>query len=216
MSVMITARDMRKTVSFYCDKLGFELKESWPSAEDPQWANLVLNGQSVMAGSLPDPEQFGKDCQADPATIAHWRRVAEDLETNRPGIGVQIYVQVEDIDGYAAEIARRGLELQTEPVTHFYGVRELGLDDPDGYRLVFHTPVAMVTCQSCGMPLSDAVPGQMYCSYCTDEKGELRSYEQVFEGTVAGYFMSMRKMERREAEVAAREHLAKMPAWAGR
>ena len=89
-------------------------------------------------------------------------------------------------------------------------------DDPDGYRLVFYTPVAMESCQSCGMPLADAEPGQMYCDYCTDEKGTLRPYEQVFEGTVTGYFMGMQKMGRKDAEKAAKEHLGKMPAWVGR
>ena len=43
-----------------------------------------------------------------------------------------------------------------------------------------------------------------------------RQRVQVFEGTVAGYFMAMQKLERAEAEVAAKEHLAKMPAWVGR
>jgi hypothetical protein len=41
----------------------------------------------------------------------------------------------------------------------------------------------------------------------------LRPYEQVFEGTVTGFFMGMQKMERPAAEAAAKEHLAKMPAW---
>ena len=74
----------------------------------------------------------------------------------------------------------------------------------------------MESCQSCGMPLSDAEPGQMYCQYCTDEQGQLRTYETVLEGTIQGYFMGMQKMSREEAELAAREHLAKMPAWQGR
>jgi hypothetical protein len=56
----------------------------------------------------------------------------------------------------------------------------------------------------------------MYCQYCTDEKGALKPYEAVFEGTTQGYFMAMQKMPRPQAEKAAREHLAKMPAWKSR
>jgi hypothetical protein len=41
----------------------------------------------------------------------------------------------------------------------------------------------------------------------------LRPYEAILEGTIQGYFMGMQRMERAEAEVAAKEHLAKMPAW---
>ena len=56
----------------------------------------------------------------------------------------------------------------------------------------------------------------MYCEYCTDDKGTLKPYEAVLEGTTVGYFMAMQKLKRPEAETAARSHLSKMPAWAGR
>ena len=120
------------------------------------------------------------------------------------------------MDAYDGEIRSRGVEPLRAPQTQFYGLRDLLVRDPDGYLLVFCTPVAMSSCQSCGMPLTDAAPGQMYCAYCTDENGALRPYEDVFEGTVTGYFMGMQKMDRPAAEAAAREHLAKMPAWACR
>ena len=66
-------------------------------------------------------------------------------------------------------------------------------------------------CESCGMTIDDGT----YCEHCTDDKGALRSFEQVFEGTVTGYFMGMQQMPRDEAEQAAKEHLSKMPAWVG-
>ena len=71
-------------------------------------------------------------------------------------------------------------------------------------------------CQSCGKPLANVEPGMMYCEYCTDEKGQLRPYEQVLEGTTTGYFMAMQKMPRKDAEKAAKTHLATMPAWKNR
>jgi hypothetical protein len=42
----------------------------------------------------------------------------------------------------------------------------------------------------------------------------LRPYESVYEGTVTGFFMNMQKMPRKDAENAAKAHLAKQPAWA--
>ena len=51
------------------------------------------------------------------------------------------------------------------------------------------------------------------CDYCTDDEGKLQPYEAILEGTISGYFMGMQNMKRAEAEVAAKEHLAKMPAW---
>jgi hypothetical protein len=85
--------------------------------------------------------------------------------------------------------------------------------DPDGYRLMMYSYIQMSECQSCGMPLADAQPGDMYCDHCTDDAGNLRSYEQILEGTIQGYFMGMQGMERAAAEVAAKEHLGNMKAW---
>jgi uncharacterized glyoxalase superfamily protein PhnB len=215
MSVMLTSRDMKQSVRFYRDQLGFELKESWPDDKAPQWASLVLDGQSVMMGAAMDPAKVGEACHGDAEAGKYWRKAAEEFRANKPGVGIQVYLMVKDIDAYFGEIKERGVKVEGEPRTQFYGIRELRVDDPDGYRLVFFTPVSMSSCQSCSMPLKDAKPGQMYCGYCTDAAGKLLPYERVFEGTVSGYFMGMKKMPRPEAEKAAREHLAKMPAWSG-
>lgn len=216
MSVMLTCRDMAASAAFYRDTLGFEMKESWPDETAPMWANMVLHGQSVMIGAAMDPEKVGDYCKGDPQQEAYFRQSAIDFRDNRSGVGIQVYLMVPDVDAYHAELKDRGAAPRTEPISQFYGIRDFGIDDPDGYHLVFFTPIAMESCQSCGMPLAEAQPGQMYCRYCTDDKGVLRPYEQVFEGTVTGYFMGMQKMARTEAEKAAKEHLAKMPAWAGR
>lgn len=216
MSVHLNCSDMARSVRFYRDQCGFTMKESWPNDESPQWANMMLGKQSVMLGCSPEMEKMEQMCASDPATLTYFRRLTQELATNRRGVGLSIYLQVPDIDAHAATLRDRGVAFDGEPKTQFYGIRELGLDDPDGYRLIFYTPVTLATCQSCGMPLADAEPGQMYCGYCTDDSGRLRPYEQVFEGTVSGFFMAMQKMPRAQAEQAARAHLAQMPAWAHR
>lgn len=213
MSVMLTCADTAKSAAFYRDKLGFAMKESWPSEDDPQWCNMLLGGQSVMLGAAMEPNQVGQYCAGDAAAEAYWRKASSEFKENKPGVGIQVYLMVDDIDAYAAEVKGKGVELISEPKTQFYGIREIHLEDPSAYHLVFFTPVAMESCQSCGMPLADAAPGQMYCAYCTDDEGALKPYEQVFEGTVTGYFMGMQKMSRADAEKAASEHLKKLPAW---
>lgn len=214
MSVLITSRDMQATLRFYVEQCGFEMKESWPSDEAPQWANLVLGGQSVMVGEPAKPEMVERMCADDPVAKARWTGVIADWNANKPGVGLQVYVQVPDIDAFAARLRERGASVPGEPKSQFYGIRELPVTDPDGYQLMFFTPITMSSCQSCGMPLQDAQPGDMHCDHCTDESGHLRPYEHILEGTVTGYFMGMQKMERGPAEAAAREHLSKMPAWA--
>jgi len=216
MAFALTCKDMKASVSFYRDKLGFTMKESWPDAENPMWCNMVLDGQSVMLGAAMDPDQVGSMCGGDPVDTKIFTELARTFRQHKAGVGVSFYLGVEDVDAFDRAVRAKGLKPVREPKNQFYGIRDLLLDDPDGYRLVFYVPITMSSCQSCGMPLSDAKPGQMYCGYCTDEKGRLRPYEQVFEGTVSGYFMHMQKMARPEAEKAAKAHLAKMPAWVGR
>lgn len=212
MSVMLTCRDVKASAAFYRE-LGFHMKESWPSDDEPQWANMVLVGQSIMIGACCEPDKVDAMCGGNEKLAAYWRGMAEAFAKHPSGVGVQVYVEVEDVDAFHARVQSAGLEPATDPTTQFYGIRDFGVDDPDGYGLVFYTPVAMESCQSCGMPLADAEPGQMYCGYCTDEHGTLKPYEVVFEGTVQGYFMGMQKMPRDEAEKAAAEHLKQMPAW---
>jgi uncharacterized glyoxalase superfamily protein PhnB len=213
LAVHLTCKNAPAAIAFYRDKLGFTLKESWPSEDQPMWGNLVLDGQSVMVGAAADPEHVGEMCAGDEEAAKWHRGLAEEYGSHRAGVGVLTYVMVPDVDAYHAKLVERGVTCETSPKTQFYGIRDFGVKDPEGYRVVFYSPVTMESCQSCGMPLAEAEPGQMYCSYCTDDNGHLKPYDVVLEGTIQGYFMGMQKMPREQAEQAAREHLAKMPAW---
>ena len=207
MSIMLTAKDVLTSVAFYRDKLGFQLDECWPNEQEPMWASLSLNGQSIMVGCEATPES---DC-GGPEGAFYMENTAAFQKA--PGGGMMIYIQVEDVDAYHADVTARGAEPVAAPRDEFYGLRDFPMYDADGYRLYFFQPIKMQSCQSCGMPLTDAKPGEMYCGYCTTEDGKLKPYEEVLEGTIQGYFMGMQKMERGPAEAAAKEHLATMPAW---
>lgn len=216
MAVGFTVADMLKSLAFYRDRLGFELKECFPDERAPLWANLLLDGQSIMLGAARPAAELEKLCSGNPLAGKFWGARADEFAKHVHGAGVNLFVMVPDIDAYAAKIAAKGVVIALPPTTQFYGLRDSVVVDPDGFTLTFYTPVAMASCQSCGMPLTDAKPGQMYCGHCTDEKGALRPYEQVFEGTVSGFFMAHMKLPRPAAEHAAREHLAKLPAWMAR
>lgn len=216
LAVMLTVRDMKKAAAFFTETLGFTMREAWPTREAPMWANFVMAGQSVMLGALMPLEETEKMCAGDEGALAYMKTLHDEFQGNRPGVGAMIYIEVPDVDAYHAQTTAKGAQHTSKPKTQFYGQREFALQDPEGYRFMFYAPVKMEQCQSCGMPLADAKPGQMYCHYCTDEKGSLKPYETVFEGTVSGYFVGMMKMSRSDAEAAAREHLKKMPAWMGR
>lgn len=206
---------MKATVAFYRDILGFSMPEAWPDKENPMWANFVCDKQSVMAGTMPHPDHAAEmGCGAD--EIDTMRQQYEAFQKNAAGVGIAMYFMVPNVDGFYESVKKRGGKPQSAPKSQFYGLRDFRIQDPTGYTLHIYSPITLTSCQSCAMPLKDAKPGQMYCQYCLQPDGTLRPYEQVFEGTVSGYFMGMQKMDRKSAEHAAHDHLAKQPAWKNR
>lgn len=57
------------------------------------------------------------------------------------GLGVFTYVEVEDVDEYFGWLKKNGVIPRTEPKTWPWGKREFVVKDPDGYKLVFYSPV---------------------------------------------------------------------------
>lgn len=215
-TVHFTFRDMPRAIEFYKEKLGFQIKECWPDAENPMFASMILDRQAILLGGYTPADQADKWCGDDAQAKQQFETMVHEYDSSTPGVGIMVYLKVDDVDAFHATLVDRGVEGVTNPKTQFYGQRDFMLRDPEGYRLAFYAPVTMESCQSCGMPLAEGKPGQMYCDYCSDEQGNLKSYEEILEGTIQGYFMGMQKMERAPAEEAAKEHLAKMPAWVSR
>jgi uncharacterized glyoxalase superfamily protein PhnB len=215
LAVMITCKDAKKSIAFYRDVCGFQLEAAWPDEKAPMWANMVLDGQSVMLGQNMKPEGPAMaKCSAE--DMAYHKARYEEMEKNKPGVGIQVYLAVADVDAHHQRVTSKGGKALSKPQDRFYGIRDFVCEDPDGFKLIFYKNIQMKTCQSCGMPLENAKSGQMYCGYCTDASGKLKPWETVLEGTIQGYFVGMKKMPRPEAEKAAREHLSRMPAWVGR
>ncbi len=72
-------------------------------------------------------------------------------------------------------------------------------------------------CHSCAAPLT--IPefkgsAEDYCSYCTDDQGNLKTREEIVEG-VARWFMSwQRGVDQATAAARAERYVRAMPAWA--
>jgi len=73
-------------------------------------------------------------------------------------------------------------------------------------------------CESCGMPMKKAEEHgggdveNLYCVYCTDKTGKLKSRQKVREGMIRFYMSQMGKTKK-DAEKFVDEQMKKFPAW---
>jgi hypothetical protein len=74
----------------------------------------------------------------------------------------------------------------------------------------------MKICESCGMPTDEKTTStfnEKYCIYCQNQQnGELKTYEQVREGSVNAAMKFMGK-SKEEAEKMADAMMPKLPRW---
>jgi hypothetical protein len=70
-------------------------------------------------------------------------------------------------------------------------------------------------CQSCGMPLPDAET-VVYCRYCTDEKGDLKSREEIRGGISAWLEQFSPGGGSVDFNKRADSYMKAMPTWAGK
>jgi glyoxylase I family protein len=118
--------DMPTSVRFYRDVLGFEvgLTDGKP-ADDYDWCLLRLNEVVVMLNTAYEgPERPAKP---DPSRVSAHGDTA-------------LFFDCPDVDSAYAHLKARGVTVEEPWITH-YGFKNLTLKDPDGYDLVFHSPV---------------------------------------------------------------------------
>jgi uncharacterized glyoxalase superfamily protein PhnB len=197
LSPTLAVRDMKKTLDFYINSLGFKLGMTFPDANNPEYADLSKDGMVLMF--LP-AQNLG---------------IGDD---EKLGTGVNFYLEIDgDIDEYYRELQAKGVSQLTDIKDEDYGIRDFTVTDPDGYLLTFNRASAKV-CLSCGMPMSQSEdfgggnPNNIYCAHCTNPDGSLKTYEEVLEGMIH-FMMTNRNLDHEAAEQAAREYMTQMPAW---
>jgi uncharacterized glyoxalase superfamily protein PhnB len=198
-SPLLAVKNMKETIEFYTNSLGFKLGMCFPDATNPEYADLAKDGMVLMvipaeAHGISPKDKFGT--------------------------GVYLYMQIDgNIDEYYQELKGRGVKIAVDIKDEPFGVRDFTVEDTDGYKLVFNQVTAK-NCLSCGMPMTKPEefgggnPSNIYCVHCSKPDGSLKSREEVFAGMV-GFMMASQNMDRKTAEVAAKEYMAKMPAWSG-
>ena len=200
LSPTLAVRDIKKTIEFYKNSLGFKVGMCFPDVNNPEYADLSKDDMVLMF--IPAKNVgIGK---------------GEKL-----GTGVNLYMQIDgDIDEYYDELKKKGVRFAADIRDEPFGIRDFTVEDADGYRLTFNQ-ISARNCLSCGMPLAKLEdfgggnPANVYCAHCADAEGNLKSYDEVHAGMVS-FMMMTQNMDKETAEKAAKEYMAKMPAWGGK
>ena len=200
-SPTLAVRNMKQTIQFYRDSLGFQMGMTFPDADNPEYADLSKDGMVIM---LVPAQNVGIGAEA------------------RLGTGVNLYMQIDgDIDDYCNELKSKGVRLIVDIKDEPFGIRDFTVEDINGYKLTFNQiSKAVKACMSCGMPMTKVEdfgggkPEGLYCVYCSKPDGSLKSREEVFQGMV-NFMMTSQKMDRETAEGAVKERMLKMSAWSG-
>ncbi|MBA7624786.1 hypothetical protein ES703_32198 [subsurface metagenome] len=202
LSPTLAARNMKETIEFYQKSLGFKMGMVFPDVNNPQYADLAKDGMVLMF--IP-AKNLGIGSE------------------EKLGIGVNLYMAIDgDIDEYYDELKKRGVKIAIEIKDEPYGIRDFTVEDVNGYKLTFNqVSKTAKNCMSCGMPMTKPEdfgggnPANIYCVNCSNPDGSLKSHDEVFAGMV-NFMMMSQNMDRETAEKAAKEYMAKMPAWEGK
>ena len=118
LSPLLAVRNMKETIEFYKNTLGFKMGMAFPDAGNPEYADLSKDGMVLMFIPAKD----------------HGIGSGEKL-----GIGVYLYMEIDgDIDEYYAELKGKGVKIVADIKDEPYGVRDFSIEDINGYKLAFN------------------------------------------------------------------------------
>src|SRR5262245_10468666 len=107
--------DVARSAEYYRDKLGFTIG---PYSEDPPVFVIVERDGIRLQLSVAENGSGGPNRQ--------FKDVALDA-----------YLWVNDVEALYQEFSAAGATITTTPVIRFYGIKEIEIQDPDGYVLCF-------------------------------------------------------------------------------
>lgn len=111
-----TATDLRRSMAFYRDVLGFVIGDEW--RENGELAGCEIHAGAVTFMLGQDDFKKGRDRQK--------------------GVGTRVWCHTaQDLDRLAAEIKARGGVLDQEPQDMPWGDRLFMISDPDGFKFTF-------------------------------------------------------------------------------
>jgi len=119
--------DMPTSIRFYRDVLGFEVVETSEQVGDHfDWALLRLNDAELMLNT---------------AYEADARPPAPDPRRNAAHEDIGLFFGCQDVDATYRYLLEQGLSMKP-PAVQSYGMKQLYVNDPDGYVLCFQWPAS--------------------------------------------------------------------------
>ena len=115
--MVILVKDTLKTAEFY-KKLGFTITEETKDRVATQVGDFYIDFHNE--NSVEVNVESGKEPK---------------------GLGIYIYVNVENVDEYYQSLLDKGLTPSSKPKNWSWGNREFAIKDPDGYKLVFYQSI---------------------------------------------------------------------------
>jgi uncharacterized glyoxalase superfamily protein PhnB len=116
----LVVRDVAASMEFYCGVLGFERGQTVPE-QAPYVFGIVTQGAV---------EIFFNDQKA----------VAADHPAlgQRPvGGALTLYIEVQEIEELFRNVQQRGVKITMPMKEQFYGMKEFGMEDPEGWEITF-------------------------------------------------------------------------------
>ena len=117
---MLDVPDLAATIEFWTGVFGFTVRGRLDDDRGrPLWCDLMRDDVAVMFTSHYHDDPDGHE------------------EPHAAQLTGALYIYVDDVDGFAAELSGKGVELVYGPETMPYEMREIGVRDNSGYMLMF-------------------------------------------------------------------------------
>ena len=109
-----TVNDVHKSVAWYQDGLGFHVSERWEDGGELK--GVMLKAGSCQLGLAQDDFKKGRD--------------------RKKGEGFRIFCTTrKSVDDIAKRIKAKGGQLDHEPQDQPWGMRDISVTDPDGFKI---------------------------------------------------------------------------------
>ena len=121
MTPLLQVYDMKTSVAFYCDSLGFKVAHSYEPDGHFYWASLALGDIKLMLNACYEDDKRPPEPDKN--------RINAHRDT-------ELYFECDNLDEVYNGLKNKGIDIKP-PAQSAYGAQEIKLKDPDGFQIIF-------------------------------------------------------------------------------